>query len=376
MDKFLGGSCNMLDKIDYIAKLQDELLCNKESFSMEDVYNKFKKYINNKTMLRKCVELGIFHYDYVKYVTLFEGTLFEDGIRIILELCREAYNKDAESFKAVLVNSYPRYAKGLENQTQLCWLEGTGFNITRNDLAVKKAFRFIGDLIENSFKPYAIFLNEVRALVQGKNVNQQKLGVIVDALINYKDEFKALYKVMLLDVSISQWRNIADHGSYEYTEKGVEVTYGSNDELKKVISIQELEILMSTLDTLLYMQKTAYILLAIDYIELLRDVFLYTKSKEETWNDNVISQIVETSYAYGFVVRNIENEKDIWMLEIATDIEQEKQNLIKYCSIIANFLECYKLKMYRTDMLEYVVQFMDRKLEILNVKFNDNPNKK
>lgn len=61
--------------------------------------------------------------------------------------------------------------------------------------------------------------------------------MIVDVLMNYQDEFKALYKDMLLDISISQWRNIADHGSYENVENGVEVTYGANDEFKKVISV-------------------------------------------------------------------------------------------------------------------------------------------
>lgn len=358
----------MLDKSDYITKLQDELLCNKENFSTEDVYNQFAKYVNNKTILRETIELGIFHYDYVKYVTLFEGTIFEDGIRIIVDLCRQAYNKDKERFKVVFVDSYPKIAKGLENQTQLCWLEGNEFDVQRNDLTVKKAFRFIGDLIENSFKPYATFLNEVRAIIQGKSANQKKLGMIVDVLINYQDVFKALYQDMLVDISISQWRNIADHGSYENTEHGVEVTFGTNAEFNKLISIQDLELLMCTLDTLLYMHKTAYTLLSLDYIEMLKDAFLYTKSKEETWNDNLISQIVETSYAYGFKVRTVEKEEDVWVLEIATDIEQEKQSLIKYCSVIANFLECYKLTIYRTDKVEYVVQFVDGRLEILKCK--------
>lgn len=358
----------MLDKSDYITKLQEELICNKENFSMDDVYNRFEKYVNNKSILREIIELGILHYDYAKYVTLFEGTLFEDGIRIIIDLCREAYSKDKEAFKVIFANSYSKYAKGLENQTQLCWLEGNEFNIQRNDLAVKKAFRFIGDLIENSFKPYAVFLNEVRALIQGKNANQKKLGMIVDVLMNYQDEFRALYKDMLCDISISQWRNIADHGSYENTENGVEVTYGTNDEFKKVISIQELELLMCTLDTLLYMHKTAYTLLSIDYIEMLKGAFSYTKSKEETWNDNMISQFVETSYAYGFETKIIEKNEDVWELEISTDKEQEKEKLTYYCSIISKFLGCYKLTIYRMKKVEYKVQFVDERLEIFKYK--------
>lgn len=358
----------MLDKSDYITKLKEELWGNKENFSNKDVYNQFEKYINNKQNLRETIEAGIFHYDYGKYVNLFKGTLFEDGIQIIVELCREAYDKNKERFRDILTDSYPRIAKGLENQTQLCWLEGNDFDIQRNDLAVKKAFRFIGDLIENSFKPYALFLNEVRALIQGKNANQKKLGMVVDVLINYQEVFRALYKDLLLDISISQWRNIADHGSYENTERGVEVTYGANDEFNKLISMQDLESLMCKLDTLLYMHKTAYTLLSIDYYDMLKDVFLYSKSKEETWNDNLISQIVETSYAYGFELKEIEKEGDIWEVEIETAREQEQQILMKYCSILTKFLENYKLTIYRYNKVEYVAQCMDKRIEVLKYK--------
>lgn len=150
--------------------------------------------------------------------------------------------------------------------------------------------------------------------------------MIVDVLINYQDEFRALYKDMLWDISISQWRNIADHGSYENTENGVEVTYGANDEFKKVIMIQELEVLMCTLDTLLYMHKTAYTLLSIDYIEMLKDAFLYTKSKKETWNDNMISQFVETSYAYGFETKIIEKMKMYGNLKFQLMKNKKKKN--------------------------------------------------
>lgn len=125
---------------------------------------------------------------------------------------------------------------------------------------------------------------------------------------------------------------------------------------------------MCTLDTLLYMHKTAYTLLSIDYIEMLKDAFSYTKSKKETWNDNLISQFIETSYAYGFEVINVEKNEDIWEFEIVADIEQEKEGLIKYCTIISRFLECYKMTIYRMNKVEYKVQFVDGKLEVLKYK--------
>ena len=358
----------MLDRRDYVTKLNEELSYNNEKFSKEDVYNQFEKYVNNKQLLRETIEMGLFHYDYVKYVTLFEGTLYEDGIQVIVELCREAYNKNKEGFKGILTDSYSKISRGLENQTQLCWLEGTEFDFQRTDLTVKKVFRCIGDLVENTFKPHAFFLNNVRALVQDKIANQQKMGMVVDALINYHDVLKALYKDLLLGISISQWRNIADHGSYENTECGVKVTYGTNGEFNNVISIQDLKLLMCKLDTLLYMHKTAFTLLSVDYADILKEVSLYSKSKEDTWNDNLIAQTVETSYAYGLKVKAIENEESIWNIEVETDREQEKQSLAKYCSIIAKMLEDYRMTIYRNDKVEYIVQYMNGRLEIYKFK--------
>lgn len=355
----------MLNQSEYISKLKQELSYTKEDFSREDVYRQFEKYFRNKEQLRKSVEIGIFYFDYVKYKTLFQNTLYEDGIQLIVDLCNEAYIKNKEKFSALMKEYYPRIAKGYANQTQLCWLEGNDNNIERNDLAVKKAFRILGESIENSFKPYVFFLNELRALVQDKDSKQKKLGVVVDALINYHDVFRAIYQDMLLHISISQWRNIADHGSYESTEYGVDVMYGTNYEFKKKISMEELELLMCILDTTLYMHKTAYTIVSIDYIDILKDEISYSRSKEDTWNDNLVAQMVETSYSYNFELKRIEKEAGAWIVEIETDKVQEKHWLTQYCSIVATFLGDYNLTIFRNDKVEYVVDCINKKLSIM-----------
>ena len=57
----------------------------------------------------------------------------------------------------------------------------------------------------------------------------------------------------------------------------------------------------------------------------------------------MISQFIETSYAYGFKTNIIEKNEDVWELEISTDKEQEKEKLTQYCSIISKFWGCYKM---------------------------------
>ena len=109
------------------------------------------------------------------------------------------------------------------------------------------------------------------------------MGVKIDALIAYSDVFKALYKDLLLDVSVSQWRNIANHGDYKIVDETVEVTYGNTNNLQtKHVTKEELIILLKTIDVLLYMHKIAFVLLSVDYSSCL-DISEVKKTKKSIY---------------------------------------------------------------------------------------------
>lgn len=196
-------------------------------YTREDVFNAFEKYITDKAKLQKVINFGLLYYDYTKYKALFEGTLFEEGLSAILRLYDSALEQNYQESIQIFKDSYPAIARGFASRTQIILTNGIGSLPNRLDLFVKNAFQLIGDGIENSLKPFLEFLDAVYCVSRNKPVVKKKLGVIVDSLTSNNELFKALYKTLFLDITVSQWRNIADHGSYFCTSEGkIEIHYG------------------------------------------------------------------------------------------------------------------------------------------------------
>ena len=95
-----------------------------DDFTPEDVFNAFEKYITNKAKLQKVVNFGLLHYDYTKYKTLFEGTLFEEGLAQILHLYDCALSQNYPKSIQIFEDSYPDVARGFASRTQVILTSG------------------------------------------------------------------------------------------------------------------------------------------------------------------------------------------------------------------------------------------------------------
>lgn len=345
----------------FIEQLNREL-CAVGEYTREDVFNTFEKYITDKARLQKVINLGLLYYDYAKYKVLFEGTLFEEGLSAILHLYNNALGINYQESVQIFKDSYPAVARGFASRTQILRTNGVNLLPDRLDLFVKNAFQLIGDCIENSLKPFLEFLDAIYCMCHNKPIIKKKLGVVVDNLTANNRLFKALYKTLLLDITVSQWRNIADHGSYFCTVDGkIEIYYGEKNKVTKCIERQDLEIVLLTLDTLLYMHKTAYTLIQIDHI----DNLLITEKYHETTNDDLVMQIVETSYAYGFEVFSIEKEN--WNIAVLLrKFEMTQQELEQYCGVIAAILaeKKFSVLIYNGTQVQYQIIYDQRHAEI------------
>lgn len=184
----------MQNKEELVNALNQELSIFKNDISENEIFNSFQIFVQDKNALRFIIEAGALRYDYIKYNILFKETIFEEGIKLITDMCHEANSRNPTIFKTVMLENRQKIAKGIENNLFLAWLDETKCESKRNDLIIKDIFGLLGDMIENSFKPYAVFINQLRALIQNKTVNQKKLGTVVDALISYNDIFKGILK--------------------------------------------------------------------------------------------------------------------------------------------------------------------------------------
>lgn len=359
----------MFSNSDYINNLNSEFNHSK-SFNKQDVFGEFEKYVIDKDRLLNAIDCGLFHYDYVQYRDFMKGTLFEDGINVIIEVCRNAFLADSTRASLGMKNGYASISKGFASYTQFALLQTPIQEIERFDLLVKAAFQTIGERIENSLKPYIFFLNEMCRIIQNKPSLQAKLGVALDALMSYNEVFCSLHKGLLLDVSASQWRNIADHNDYVIKDDEIEIEYGSTERINKIVSRDDLMCLIKTIDTLLYMHKTAFTLLSIDYFAHM-DIKAQSQSKNENTNmDDCISQLVETSYAFNCQLESI--DLTVSPAEIVVNSKStllDKESLIKYLNIVGFFVDKnYHMLIYRKGKVEYQVNYTDQKLYVYKHK--------
>lgn len=357
----------MITKKDFIKGLTDELL-SVDRFSREDVFCTFSKYVDNKSMLKKCIDIGYLHFDYVKYHTVFEGTIFENGISEIVELAKRSFKASSEKTACVLTDSYVGIASGLAHYTQTLWNSSHKIDNSRPDIFVKAAFVRLGDMIENSLKPYLFMINEFRCIASGDVANQKKLGTVVDVISQINPVFKLLYSELLMGITVSQWRNIADHGDYKYTFEGIEVEYGpENNRKKKIITEEDLGCLFIAVDNILYMNKMARSLLSIEYHDQYFTEVGQKEKSEFTRKDDQMMQIVETSYAYGLTVQEMNLDEELCEIDVnqyfgPISRKEIESYLTIMCSIIS---KPYFFKIYRNDKVEYTAEICDRKIVVL-----------
>ena len=359
----------MITGQEYIDSLNKELR-QSAKFTKDDVFNAFEKYVADKDKLRHAIDCGIFHYDYVQYSTFIKDTLFEDGIKLILEICRSAFDVDSKRASSAIKLGYAQVSKGLASYTQYVMLHTPVHEIDRFDLLVKEAFQLIGERTENSLKHFVMFINEMCRIVQNKQSVQVKFGVALDSLMAYNKIFGGLYKDLLLDISASQWRNISDHNDYEIGNDIVEVEYGASERIKKIISKDELMVLLKTIDVLLYMHKTAFTFLSVDYDKYF-DLSCSAESKNpNTKQDNFVSQLVETSFAFKYELKSIDLNSSPIKIEVdSKNTALDKDVLTKYLSAVACFVgKDYCMLFYRKGKVEYQANYINGKLYILKYK--------
>ena len=171
-----------------------------------------------------------------------------------------------------------------------------------------------------------------------------------------------------MGITVSQWRNVADHGDYKYTDEGIEVEYGpENNRKKKIITEEDLGSLFITVDNILYMNKMARTLLSVEYYGQYSTEAGRKEKSVYNCKDDQMMQIVETSYAYGLTVKEMNLDDELCEIDVnqyygPINRKEIETYLTIMCSIIK---KPYFFKIYRNDRVEYTAEMCDRKLVVL-----------
>ncbi|MHB0877919.1 MAG: hypothetical protein ACYC5O_17925 [Anaerolineae bacterium] len=132
------------------------------------------------------------------------------------------------------------------------------------------AFRRIGTMVESTIAPILRELLGQLLLESGKGYSlprlaDKKLGTVVDDLFQDPRVPRCLLRPQPWEVPISQWRNIAQHGTWQVRADTVECTYGRPPSMRTVrLSAEDLSLVEETLVTIWLVLGTARSLYLLD----------------------------------------------------------------------------------------------------------------
>lgn len=91
---------------------------------------------------------------------------------------------------------------------------------------------------------------------------------------------------------------------------------------------------------------------------------------ENTKQDDLISQLVETSYAFNFELKRIDlKTSPIEIVVVSEEVEISRETLTRYLTIVANFLnKDYTVLVYQNKKVEYQANYTDKKLYVFKFK--------
>lgn len=182
---------------EYIEALNTELSMGKE-LKTDSIYDAFCKFVSNKQLLKQIIENGGFRFEYIQFINLMRDTLWEDCINLIIELYRNAKQKDHLKAIAWLNECIQDFTDAGEKWTQKArsayepHVEGQ-----RPDIDLSNMMEYIGGVIEGAIKSYIRFVRGCIFIENGKDIKNLKLGVMVQNLIDKFEIFKAVYCDML-----------------------------------------------------------------------------------------------------------------------------------------------------------------------------------
>lgn len=334
---------------DMVNSLYEEL-SEAGCFSKEDVFNYFSQYVHNKLFLQQFIEQGNFFYEYSKVIVFIKGTSFQDGLDFVYNIYKRAKDIDSAKVMETIIDLQVKISEGYANQLINARIHNGNVD-ERGEVETKRVFDIIGDNIEKSIKPFLELLLRLVYICEGKEYKKKTLGVLVDELIKYDLCLLILLKTMFLDISISQWRNISKHNDFKYiNDQRIKVEYGPADNrIIKYVQLNQIGELTITLDVLKYIFKIINTCWGIDYVNELafrkKIEAANSEKTKENWIDNLIIQIVETSFMYKLKVEDVELEdSDIRILATTNDLISREviaryactmRSLIQYDFIIA-----------------------------------------
>lgn len=246
------------------AKIESTDLKSRLAEACQEINGLFE----NPTILPRALNAGALTYEHAflrrtkddpKYLRLIERLLAE---------YRAARNLDPALFYKYWVDSMEAIHAGTNNMAGVATLQ-MGKEDLEIDVLVKSYFRDVGDTLEGSLQPLlrlrlGVWERLGKRRQGAADPAAMTFGSIVEELLADPQE-EEIYRPFPHSVSVSQWRNIANHNSYRIKNGAIVCTYGAKEPKKEIcLSFDELLTALLQLGDVFYAHKVAYEFFGVD----------------------------------------------------------------------------------------------------------------
>lgn len=255
----------MNDKFLFYGKKEASYLLKEAKFDSIAEFDLFSfevlnKYIQDKGLIRDIVSSKAFAFE-VMFIKWAKGTIFEDFIDFFFENLRIALKYHADEIKKIYVEFDLRIHEALVSYQDSAAIANTA-HLENKRTSIKSKFSSLGEIIESSLYPQLQLIYRVLTCSKDSSLYGKKQtisnGKIISELIDSSKTLDSIFKKLLLDVPLNQWRNISNHSSYKYNKNSDSIfcTYGSENNNSVTLKYEDFFALLKTIDCIQILLKT------------------------------------------------------------------------------------------------------------------------
>jgi hypothetical protein len=293
-----------MEDVEYIAKIKKNV---SEDEFYDLVSNILSQFIANEEVVSELIVSGIFTWEISMILEMSSEPWFFNGITFLTNTFRHLMLIQKDKCISIVKDCYPSIHESLA-----CWHDSfflhESFNSTNPRHVSRSYFKMLGDSIESVHISFIRFIYEFLInSVEGSAFQRQKeptLGNMISKLIEI-DILETIYKTNLHGVSLSQWRNIAQHSSYKYDKKTDKIfcRYGNRNQKALEISMHELFDLLSIFNRLQALQKIAVEFFIVEF----SDEFSFLKAEEfEVTMESILGQMANSWALNDYKILSVE----------------------------------------------------------------------
>ena len=262
------------DKTKVFLALQDELRSGVSSDSEElcacedEVIAELSRYFENPERLERAFGVGGFHYEHAFLQRNKLVSWVDVNLRLMLKEFRDA--RDCST--SLCFRTWGSFMEAVDRGTRNVSVVGSlqlDIGKLEAEFATKSILRDVGDILEGSIQPLVrlrLAMREVAGKRTGRSlpIGNMNFGDVIAELapIGIKGD---IYRPRPFGVSVSQWRNIANHNSYTVKNDRVACTYVRPGQEKQILcTINDLVELAKYVDTLGFLHKVAFEIFSTD----------------------------------------------------------------------------------------------------------------